>query len=80
MLERIEDGEPIDIYSCVASLRTKRQDMVQTEVCMHALRKFGTWRLMSEFFVISVKDVIVMQGVVLVCLLYCRYACFIAFV
>ena len=37
MLERIEDGEPIDIYSCVASLRTKRQDMVQTEVCMHAL-------------------------------------------
>ncbi|XP_062509482.1 receptor-type tyrosine-protein phosphatase epsilon-like [Corticium candelabrum] len=31
MLERIEDGEPIDIYSCVASLRTKRQDMVQTE-------------------------------------------------
>ena len=40
MLERIEDGEPIDIYSCVASLRTKRQDMVQTEVCMHVLRKF----------------------------------------
>ncbi|XP_062509499.1 receptor-type tyrosine-protein phosphatase F-like isoform X2 [Corticium candelabrum] len=31
MLERIEYGEPIDIYSCVASLRTKRQDMVQTE-------------------------------------------------
>ena len=48
MMERIEDGEPIDIYSCVASLRTKRQDMVQTEVCAHALRKFGTCQLMSR--------------------------------
>ena len=40
MLERIEDGEPIDIYKYVASLMTKRRDMVQTEVCVHELRKF----------------------------------------
>ena len=33
MMEKLEDNEPIDIYSCVVSLRTRRQDMVQTEVC-----------------------------------------------
>ncbi|XP_062509110.1 receptor-type tyrosine-protein phosphatase S-like [Corticium candelabrum] len=31
MMEKLEDNEPIDIYSCVVSLRTRRQDMVQTE-------------------------------------------------
>jgi protein tyrosine phosphatase len=32
MMEKLEDQQPIDIYSCVTSLRTKRQEMVQSEV------------------------------------------------
>jgi netrin-G3 ligand len=30
-MEKVEDQQPVDIYNCVASLRTKRQEMVQTE-------------------------------------------------
>ena len=37
MLDRAEDGELIDIYHCVATLRTRRQNMVQTEVCQFHL-------------------------------------------
>ena len=35
MVEKVEDQQPIDIYNCVASLRTKRQEMVQTEVFLN---------------------------------------------
>ena len=32
MLEKIDEGLSIDIFSAVTSLRTKRQEMVQGEV------------------------------------------------
>lgn len=31
MLDRIENNEPVDIYHCVSTLRTRRQTMVQSE-------------------------------------------------
>lgn len=57
MLEKLEDEEPLDIYSCVASLRTRRQDMVQTEVCFSSLNSWISLDAVDDHFCVATGSV-----------------------
>lgn len=50
MLDHTECNEPIDIYHCVATLRTRCQKMVQSEVCNRYLDLF--WWCYSAAYII----------------------------